>query len=121
VTKEHQSVHAQWRRLLIVSSCNISNHVILEDAHYLSLDLDLENGADDGQDVADYDEDVPAVQKLQLVGPRDSITTFFLAVDRVLLFTTQLRTGTVYIWKEVHYSISSSGGESTLFIYYIYI
>lgn len=34
---------------------------------YLSLDLNLENGTDDGQHVANDDEEVPAVHKLKLV------------------------------------------------------
>lgn len=34
---------------------------------YLSLDVYLQDGSDDGQCVADNDEDVPPVDKLQLI------------------------------------------------------
>lgn len=40
---------------------------VFQSLHYLSLDLNLENGTDDAQRVADDDEDVPAVHKLKLV------------------------------------------------------
>lgn len=43
------------------------SHSIIANPHYLSLDLYLENGANDGQCVADDDQDIPTIHKLQLV------------------------------------------------------
>ena len=37
------------------------------DLHYLCLDLHLQDGAHDGQQVADDNEQVPAIQELALV------------------------------------------------------
>lgn len=52
---------------------------------YLVLDLYFQDGADDAQRVADDDEDVPAVQKLQLVGPGGVFPAAIPAVLAVLL------------------------------------
>lgn len=56
---------------------------------YLSLDLNFENGADDGQHVANDDEEVPAIHKLKLVRPRHLFAAVVVAEVCVLLFTTR--------------------------------
>lgn len=62
---------------------------VIANPHYLRLDLYLENGANDGQCVANNDEDIPAIQKLKLVQPWDFFTATVPAVECVLLFRTQ--------------------------------
>lgn len=80
--------------LLKISNITFYMHwFVFQSLHYLSLDLDLENGTDDAQRVADDDEDVPAVHKLKLVWPRDHFPAMVLAVVCVLLFTTQGSSG----------------------------
>lgn len=69
---------------------------VIVNPHYLRLDLYLENGANDGQCVANNDEDIPPVQKLELVEPWDFFTAMVPAVECVLLFTTQGNAGKLY-------------------------
>lgn len=56
---------------------------------YLVLNLYFKDGADDAQRVADNDEDVPAADKLQLVGPGGVFPAAIPAVLAVLLVTAQ--------------------------------
>lgn len=56
---------------------------------YLILDLYFKDGANDAHRVANDDEDVPTIQKLQSVRPGGVFTPTVPAVLGVLLFTAQ--------------------------------
>lgn len=60
-----------------------------DEVHYLSLDLDLQNGANDGERVADDDQNVPTVHKLQLVRHWDFFIAEVSAVECVRLVKTK--------------------------------
>ena len=72
-----------------MKGCNLNHETVrtMNRSHYLGLDLYLQNGAYDGQCVADNDQDVPTVHKLQPVRHWD----FLIAVRRVLLLKNKIQ------------------------------
>lgn len=56
-----------------------------EPAPDLRLDADFDDAAGDGEDVADDEEDEPAVNELQAVGPGHRAVQVLLKVAHILL------------------------------------